>query len=113
MITFIILHGRGSTASIRFAGGHTAVVQGATIDTVGVGIDASNSGQLGSLVTLDTSVTNSGPVLKFHDSSNDGGAKDIKVVSPRPKTWRARFRRGLAFLCSRCVARRSFWASVT
>jgi len=61
-------------------GGHTAVVQGATIDTVGVGIDTSNSGQLGSLVILDTTVTNSGPVLKFHDSSNDGGDRNNQIV---------------------------------
>lgn len=68
------------TTAIRFVGGHTALVQGATIDTCGRGIDTSNSGQLGSLVILDSTSINSGPVLTFHDSSNDSGDRNNQII---------------------------------
>lgn len=45
-----------------------------------MGIDASDSGQLGSLVILDTTSVNSGPVLKFHDSSHDSGDRNNQIV---------------------------------
>lgn len=55
-------------------------MQGATIDTCGFGIDATNSGQLGSLVILDTTSINSGPVITFHDSSNDSGDRNNQII---------------------------------
>lgn len=69
------------TTAIKFGTfAHAAVVQGATIDTCGTGIDTTNSGEFGSLVILDCTVTNSGPVVKFHDSSNDAGPRQNQIV---------------------------------
>lgn len=56
------------------------VLQGATIDTCAIGVDATGAGQLGSLVVLDSASTNSGPMIKFKDSSNSGGDRNDQIV---------------------------------
>ncbi|EKD17927.1 uncharacterized protein L3040_004467 [Drepanopeziza brunnea f. sp. 'multigermtubi'] len=68
------------TTAIKFGGGKTAVIQGSKIDTCGRGVDTTNSGQLGFLAILDTNVVNSGPVITFHDSSNDSGDRNNQIV---------------------------------
>jgi glucan 1,3-beta-glucosidase len=61
------------------SGGFTNLLQGATFDTCGLGVDIS-SGGLASLVLLDSSSINSGPVVKFRDSSNDSGGRNNQIV---------------------------------
>lgn len=67
------------TTAFQATGGHTALLQGATFDTCGFGIDMTGNG-LGSLVLLDSSSVNSGIVVKFHDSSNDGGNRNSQIL---------------------------------
>lgn len=67
------------TTGFEAKGGHTALLQGATFDTVGLGIDMSSNG-LGSLVLLDANSTNSGSVVRFHDSSNDSGKRNSQLL---------------------------------
>ena len=61
-------------------GGFTVVLQGAHIDTCAIGVDTTAAGQLGSLIVLDSSSVNSGPMVKFHDSSNDGGDRNQQLI---------------------------------
>lgn len=61
------------TTALAQSGGFTVVLQGATVDTCALGVDATGAGQLGAVVILDSTSINSGPMIKFHDSSNDGG----------------------------------------
>ena len=68
------------TTAISFPGAHTAVIQGATFNTCGLGIDASTRSQLGSIAILDSVSTNSGPVVKFYDSSNDSGDRNNQII---------------------------------
>ncbi len=68
------------TTALQIKGGFTSVVQGATFDTCGLGIDATGGGAFGSLVVLDSNSINSGPVVKFHDSSNSNGDRNNQVV---------------------------------
>ena len=56
------------------------MLQGATVDTCGLGVDATGAGQLGSVVILDSVSTNSGPMIKFKDSSNASGDRDEQIV---------------------------------
>jgi glucan 1,3-beta-glucosidase len=60
-------------------GGFTNLIQGATFDTCGLGVDISRGG-LASLVLLDSKSINSGPVIKFHDSSSDSGPRNNQIV---------------------------------
>lgn len=60
--------------------GFTSVLQGASFDTCGLGADITGGGQFGSLVVLDSNSVNSGPVVKFRDSSNDSGDRNNQVV---------------------------------
>lgn len=62
--------------ALKFSGGDTALVRGSTFDLCGVCIDASTSGSIGALTILDVTRTNSGPVVKFYDSSNDSGPRN-------------------------------------
>ena len=58
-----------------------AVIQNATFDTCGLGINGDASGnQPGSIVILDSTSKNSGPVIKYHDSSSQSGDRDDQVV---------------------------------
>ncbi|CAG7975116.1 unnamed protein product [Penicillium salamii] len=78
-VNFKNIYFRYCTTAFKAAGGHTALLQGATFDTVGYGVDMTSNG-LGSLVLLDSKSTNSGTVVKFHDSSNDGGNRNSQLV---------------------------------
>jgi hypothetical protein len=61
---------------LKFSGSDTVLVRGATFNLCGVCIDASSKGTIGALTVLDTTRTNSGPVVKFYDSSNDSGQRN-------------------------------------
>ncbi|CAI7588609.1 unnamed protein product [Penicillium pancosmium] len=78
-VNFKNIYFKYCTTAFLASGGHTALLQGATFDTVGLGIDMSGNG-LGSLVLLDSKSSNSGTVVKFHDSSNDGGARNSQLL---------------------------------
>lgn len=66
--------------ALAFGGGFTAVVQGARFDTCGLGVDATGAGQLGSVVIIDSTSINSGPVVKFRDTSRDSGPRNNQIV---------------------------------
>lgn len=66
--------------ALAFGGGFTAVIQGARFDTCGLGVDATGAGQLGSVIILDSTSTNSGPVVKFRDTSRDSGPRNNQIV---------------------------------
>lgn len=68
------------TTALALKGGFLAVIQGATIDTCGLGIDGGTGGPPGSIVILDSTSVCSGPVVKFHDSSNDQGDRNNQIV---------------------------------
>lgn len=68
------------TTALAVKGGFTTVVQGAKFDTCGLGVDISGAGGFGSVVILDSNSINAGPVVKFHDSSNDSGDRNNQVV---------------------------------
>lgn len=78
-VNFKNIYFKYCTTAFEASGGHTALLQGATFDTVGLGIDMS-SNSLGSMVLLDSKSTNSGTVVKFHDSSNDGGKRNSQIL---------------------------------
>ena len=56
------------------------VIQNARFDTCGLGIDGGDGGTLGSIIILDSTSTNSGPVIKYNDSSNDSGDRNNQIV---------------------------------
>ena len=66
--------------AIAFTGGFTSLIQGAKFDTCGLGIDATGGGQLGSVIILDSTSINSGPLIKFRDSSKDNGDRNNQIV---------------------------------
>ncbi|KAL8678403.1 MAG: hypothetical protein Q9186_005245 [Xanthomendoza sp. 1 TL-2023] len=68
------------TTALAQTGGFSAVLQGARIDTCAIGVDTTGAGQLGSLVILDSTSVNSGPVVKFRDSSHDGGDRNQQII---------------------------------
>ncbi|CAL5866717.1 uncharacterized protein PFLUO_LOCUS927 [Penicillium psychrofluorescens] len=57
------------------AGGWTVLIQGAIFNDCGTGINMTEN-SLGSLVLLDSTSMNSGPVIRFYDSSNDPGGRN-------------------------------------
>ncbi|KAJ5410866.1 uncharacterized protein N7487_005225 [Penicillium crustosum] len=61
------------------AGGWTVLLQQATFDKCGTGIDMTGNG-LGSLVLLDSTSTNSGTVVRFYDSSHDSGNRNSQFL---------------------------------
>jgi hypothetical protein len=61
---------------LKFSGGDTVLVRDATFNLCGLCIDASSQGSIGALTVLDTTRINSGPVVKFYDSSNDSGNRN-------------------------------------
>ena len=71
---------RYCTTALAFGGGFTAVIQGASFDTCGLGVDATGAGQLGSVIILDSTSVNSGPTIKFRDTSRDSGPRNNQVV---------------------------------
>lgn len=68
------------TTGISLTGGFVAVIQNAIFDTCSLGIDSGNGGPPGSIIILDSTSTNSGPVIRYHDSSNDSGDRNNQVV---------------------------------
>lgn len=68
------------TTAIAFTGGFTSLIQGAKFDTCDLGIDATGGGQLGSVIILDSTSINSGPLIKFRDSSKDNGDRNNQIV---------------------------------
>ncbi|KAJ6011880.1 hypothetical protein N7499_013150 [Penicillium canescens] len=78
-VNFKNIYFRKCTTAFEASGGHTALLQGVTFDTVGLGVDMSSNG-LGSMVLLDSKSTNSGTVVKFHDSSNDSGNRNSQLI---------------------------------
>ncbi|KAJ5835267.1 Pectin lyase fold/virulence factor [Penicillium robsamsonii] len=60
-------------------GGWTVLLQQATFDSCGTGIDMTGNG-LGSLVLLDSTSTNTGPVIRFYDSSRDSGNQNSQFL---------------------------------
>ncbi|KFY09512.1 hypothetical protein V491_08124, partial [Pseudogymnoascus sp. VKM F-3775] len=74
-----IYFNRSSTA-YSATGGWTSLLQGVTFDTCGRGVDLTKEGNAGSLVLLDSKSTNSGPVIKFADSSNTNGDRNNQIV---------------------------------
>ncbi|KAJ5910572.1 Pectin lyase fold/virulence factor [Penicillium tannophilum] len=60
-------------------GGWTVLLQGALFESCGTGINMTTNG-LGSLVLLDSTVKNSGPVVRFHDSSHDTGNQNSQLL---------------------------------
>ncbi|KAL8635578.1 MAG: hypothetical protein Q9228_006943, partial [Teloschistes exilis] len=68
------------TTALAQSGGFVVVLQGARIDTCGLGVDTSGAGQLGSVVILDSNSVNSGPMIKFFDSSNSSGDRKDQIV---------------------------------
>ncbi|KGO69522.1 Pectin lyase fold/virulence factor [Penicillium italicum] len=61
------------------AGGWTVLLQQATFESCGTGIDMT-ANALGSLVLLDSTSTNTGPVVRFHDSSRDFGNRNSQFL---------------------------------
>ncbi|OBT90432.1 hypothetical protein VE02_00765 [Pseudogymnoascus sp. 03VT05] len=74
-----IYFNRSSTAYAA-TGGWTSLLQGVTFDTCGRGVDLTKEGNAGSLVLLDSKSINSGPVIKFADSSNTNGDRNNQIV---------------------------------
>lgn len=68
------------TTRIFLTGGFVAVIQNATFDTCGLGIDGGSGGPPGSIIILDSTSMDSGPVIKYHDSSNDSGDRNNQIV---------------------------------
>lgn len=68
------------TTALAFGGGFTAVLQNARFDTCGLGVDATGASQLGSVIILDSTSINSGPVVKFLDSSHAIGPRNNQIV---------------------------------
>ena len=68
------------TTAISLTGGFVAVIQNAKFDTCGLGVNGGNGGPPGSIIILDSTSTNSGPVIKFHDSSHDSGDRNNQVI---------------------------------
>jgi glucan 1,3-beta-glucosidase len=55
------------------------VLQSANFENCGLGIDMTKN-SLGSMVVLDSTTTNTGTLIKFHDSSNDSGPRNSQIV---------------------------------
>lgn len=68
------------TTGISLTGGFVAVIQNAKFDTCGLGINGGNGGPPGSIIILDSTSTNSGPVIKYHDSSHDIGDRNNQII---------------------------------
>lgn len=55
------------------------LLQGATFESCGTGVNMTTNA-LGSLVILDSTSTNSGPLIRFHDSSHDAGYQNSQFL---------------------------------
>lgn len=66
--------------ALAFTGGFTTLIQGAKFDTCDLGIDATGGVQLGSVVIHGSTSVNSGPLVKFKDSSNDNEDRNNQII---------------------------------
>ncbi|KAG0159627.1 hypothetical protein PDIDSM_7149 [Penicillium digitatum] len=78
-VNFKSIYFESCRTAFSAAGGWTVLLQQATFDRCGTGIDMTGNG-LGSLVLLDSTSTNTGPVVRFHDSSHDSGNKNSQFL---------------------------------
>ncbi|KAJ5771709.1 Pectin lyase fold/virulence factor [Penicillium odoratum] len=69
----------GCGTAFEAKGGFTVLLQSAGFESCGTGINMTSNG-LGSLVLLDSTSRNSGPVVRFHDSSHDTGYKNSQLL---------------------------------
>ncbi|CRG88664.1 hypothetical protein PISL3812_05698 [Talaromyces islandicus] len=69
----------GCRTGFAGTGGFTVVLQGATFDSCGLGVDITKN-SLGSMVILDSTSTNTGTLVKFHDSSKESGPRNSQLV---------------------------------
>ncbi|KAJ5773645.1 hypothetical protein N7457_008541 [Penicillium paradoxum] len=78
-VNFKNVYFKSCRTAFKAAGGWTVLLQQATFESCGTGIDMTGNG-LGSLVLLDSTAVNSGPVIRFHDSSNDSGFRNSQFL---------------------------------
>ncbi|KAJ5885420.1 Pectin lyase fold/virulence factor [Penicillium taxi] len=78
-VNFKNIHFISCGTAFEAKGGFTVLLQGATFETCGTGINMTENG-LGSLVLLDSESVNSGPVVRFHDSSRDTGNQNSQFI---------------------------------
>ncbi|KAJ6115367.1 Exo-beta-1-3-glucanase, partial [Penicillium sp. IBT 16267x] len=78
-VNFKNLHFVECGTAFEAKGGWTVLLQGALFESCGTGINMTTNG-LGSLVLLDSTVKNSGPVVRFHDSSHDTGNQNSQLL---------------------------------
>lgn len=77
-VNFKNIYFKYCTTAYLAAGGFNSLLQGATFDTCGVGIN-STSGH-GDVILLDSESKNSGSTVVFRDTSNDSGRRNNQVV---------------------------------
>ncbi|CAI7617542.1 unnamed protein product [Penicillium glandicola] len=78
-VNFKNIYFQSCRTAFSAAGGWTVLLQQATFDRCGTGIDMTSNG-LGSLVLLDSTSTNTGPVIRFYDSSHDSGNRNSQFL---------------------------------
>uniref|UniRef100_A0A093VD60 Glucan endo-1,3-beta-glucosidase BGN13.1 n=1 Tax=Talaromyces marneffei PM1 TaxID=1077442 RepID=A0A093VD60_TALMA len=78
-VNFKNIRFNGCRTGFAATGGFTVVLQAATFENCGLGIDMTKN-SLGSMVVLDSTSTNTGVLVKFHDSSNDPGNRNSQIV---------------------------------
>jgi hypothetical protein len=78
-VNFKNIYFQGCKTGFHAIGGWTVLLQRARFDSCGLGIDMTGNG-LGSLVLLDSSSGNNGPVIRFYDSSQDSGNQNSQML---------------------------------
>ncbi|KAJ5151658.1 hypothetical protein N7492_009953 [Penicillium capsulatum] len=78
-VNFKNINFQGCGTAFEAAGGWSALLQGATFESCGTGINMTTNA-LGSLTLLDSNTINSGVVIRFHDSSHDQGPQNSQIV---------------------------------
>ncbi|KAJ5583228.1 Pectin lyase fold/virulence factor [Penicillium sp. DV-2018c] len=78
-VNFKNIYFQGCGIGFKASGGWTVLLQQATFDGCGTGIDMTGNG-LGSMVLLDSTAANTGPVVRFYDSSKDTGPQNSQLL---------------------------------
>ncbi|EED14258.1 exo-beta-1,3-glucanase, putative [Talaromyces stipitatus ATCC 10500] len=78
-VNFKNIHFNGCRTGFAATGGFTVVLQAATFENCGLGIDMTKN-SLGSMVVLDSTSINTNTLVKFHDSANDPGKRNSQIV---------------------------------
>ncbi|KAJ5152681.1 Pectin lyase fold/virulence factor [Penicillium canariense] len=78
-VNFKNVHFISCGTAFEAAGGFTVLLQSAFFESCGTGINMT-SNALGSLVILDSVSTNSGPFIRFYDSSHDTGNQNSQLL---------------------------------